>query len=84
MDSIKLKEAMWLRSSRQGKKITQKELGEALYPQSKPSHQQINVSKLATGATRNYDVDMIKKICETLGVDANFLFDIKPMNQDAN
>ena len=79
MANIRLKEAIWLCSARTGKKISQKDLGQFLYPDSRPESQQIKVSKLVTGTTQFFDADIIIKICEKLGVDANFLFDIKPI-----
>lgn len=79
MSSIRLREAMWTCSAKTGQKVSQKDLGEHLYPESKPESQQIKVSKLVTGKTQNFDADTIIKICEVLGVDANFLFNIKPI-----
>jgi len=81
MANIKLNEAILYASAKAGRKISQKEVGKELFPESSIESQQINLSKLITGKTKRISVITVQRICKKLGVDANFLFDVEPMQK---
>lgn len=73
---IKLTEALRAYSDRTGLKLTQKEIAEAVYPNSSPESRAINLSRIATGTATTINTDTVIIICKMTGVDANFLFGI--------
>jgi len=73
---LKLKEAIKKHNSRRGRNITQKELGAILFPYSTEPTQIININNLCSGKTKRINIEMVSIICDTLGVDANYLFNI--------
>ena len=81
MERLKIEEAIIQTSAKWGRRITQNEVGEILFPASSRAAQQINFSKLMNGKTKRVDIQMIRRLCEYLEVDANFLFDVKPVKK---
>jgi len=81
MEKLKIMEAMGYYSYKTGKSISRKELSEKLWPNSTDKARQTNMSKLLRGETKRIDIEHVRIICETLDVDANFLFDVKPMKK---
>jgi hypothetical protein len=79
MKKIKLIEAMGFHAAKTGEQITRIELAEKLWPNSPKRSQYINISRLASGKAKRVDIDHVRIICDTLDVDANFLFDVKPI-----
>lgn len=80
MERIKLKEALeYQREKNPGKTFSNNELAKKLFADSKPKTQTVNMSNLVTGKTTRVTPDLVQKICRATGVDANFLFDVKPM-----
>ncbi len=80
MDTIKLREAILTYSARIGKKVKDQDVAEMLFPDSSIEARRLNMSKLVNGETKRVDVPMIQRICKELGVDANFLFDVDPVD----
>ena len=76
-DGLKLKDALKKHNSRRGKRITQRELGAILWPNSTKPTQIVNINNLCSGKTKRIDISMVSIICDTLRVDANYLFNIK-------
>jgi len=74
METIRLREAILVYSARIGVKVKDQDVAKMLWPDSQVEAQRLNMSKLVNGVTRRVDVPMILRICEKLGVDANFLF----------
>ncbi|AFM54819.1 hypothetical protein B620_gp41 [Croceibacter phage P2559S] len=60
--------------------LQKKDLGELLFADAKPKTQVVNISNLITGKTSRVAPAWVRKICKATGVDANFLFGIKPMD----
>lgn len=60
--------------------LQKKDLGELLFADAKQKTQVVNVSNLITGKTSRVAPAWVRLICKATGVDANFLFGIKPMN----
>jgi len=74
---LRIKEAIQKHNSRRNMRLTQNELARLLWPYSKPGTQKVNMSNLVTGRVSTIKLEMIPIICDTCGVDANFLFNIK-------
>ena len=54
--------------------LNQQKLGKILYPESNYNSIAFNMSRMMKADPRTVKVEMVKLICETLGVDENFLF----------
>jgi len=65
-----------------GKNISRMDLARAIFPDSKRETQEVNITNLLTGKTKRPNPEWIPIICELTGVDANFLFNIKPMSNE--
>jgi hypothetical protein len=65
----------------QGKKVTKRELKNAFWPESTSRSQDSNMLNLCKGVTRKIDPEWIQIMVDKCGVDANFLFGIKPMKE---
>jgi len=76
MPELRLKTAIKKHNSRSGKNITQKELGVLLFPDSTEATQIVRMSNLCSGKIKRIEINMVRIICETLNVDANYLFNI--------
>ncbi|MFZ4705563.1 MAG: hypothetical protein ACOYMF_06090 [Bacteroidales bacterium] len=64
-----------------GIRVYQKDVATTLWSDSSAKTAETNMSNLVTGATKRVELEWIVKICEATGVDANFLFGIKPMKK---
>lgn len=73
---LRIREAIKKHNKRRGKNITQKELGAILFPDSTEPTQIVNINNLCSGKTKRIEIGMVSIICDTLGVDANYLFNI--------
>lgn len=80
-NDFKINEAI-LNAKLKGLKVTKKELAEKLWEDSQPKSRTVNMSSLCNRRTRKINIEWVAKICEATGVDANFLFNIKPKNND--
>ena len=60
--------------------ISRMELADVFFEGSQEATKKVNMSNLARGRTKRVDPNWVKVICKRTGVDANFLFGIKPMN----
>ena len=65
-----------------GLKVSKKEIAEMLWEDTKPKSRTVNMSSLCNRRTQKINIEWVSKICEATGVDANFLFNIKPKNND--
>lgn len=74
---IKLREAIAFAES-QGRKIKKKELAERIFNTPNPTAYNI-LNNYNRGYFKRLDKEHVKRICEELDVDANFLFDTEPM-----
>lgn len=54
--------------------ITNRTIGDALWPDSVQTTRDVNVSNLTTGKTKTLRPEWIVRICEITGVNPNFLF----------
>ena len=73
---LRINEAIALAESR-GKKIIKKDLAKKIWPNSRPEAQAMNMTNLATGATKKVNPDWVVTICKETGVSADFLFGLK-------
>ena len=73
---LRINEAIALAESR-GKKIYKKDLAKKIWPNSRPEAQAMNMTNLATGATKKVSPDWVVTICKETGVSADFLFRLK-------
>ena len=78
---FKINEAI-LNAKLNGLKVTKKELAKQLWEDSQPKSRTVNMSSLCNRRTRKINIEWVSKIGEATGVDANFLFNIKPKNND--
>lgn len=62
-----------------GKNITRMDLANKRWPMATEGNKRAKISNLFTGKTKRLSVDEIVDICETFGVDANYLVNMKPM-----
>lgn len=62
------------RAKDQGKKVFKKDLAAMLWPNSTPSAQQVNMTRLCSANTTKISVEWVEIICETCGCTADFLF----------
>ncbi len=68
-----------------GEKITKQSLGKNISVWKEKNSKSINanIHNLSKGHTGKKFVRIIREICELTGVDANFLFQIKPMDDES-
>lgn len=78
---FKINEAI-LNAKLNGLKVSKKEIAEMLWEDTKPKSRTVNMSSLCNRRTQKINIEWVSKICEATGVDANFLFNIKPKNND--
>lgn len=78
---FKINEAI-LNAKLKGLKVSKKEIAEMLWEDTKPKSRTVNMSSLCNRRTQKINIEWVSKICEATGVDANFLFNIKPKNND--
>ena len=66
-----------------GKNIKElkKRLSLKYWPDSKEETRDVNISNFFRGETKSFTVKKIRDLCSETGVDANFLFDVKPMKR---
>ena len=62
------------RAKDRGEKLLKKDLAAKLWPDSTPTAQQVNITRLCAGRTPRINVEWVKIICETTGCSADFLF----------
>lgn len=79
--NFKINEAI-LNAKLNGLKVSKKEIAEMLWEDTKPKSRTVNMSSLCNRRTQKINIEWVSKICEATGVDANFLFNIKPKNND--
>ena len=60
-----------------GIKVMKKDIAARLWPNSSPSAQQVNMTKLCNGKQKKIDPEWVKIVCELTGVSANFLLGIE-------
>ena len=60
-----------------GIKLMKKDIAARLWPNSSPSAQQVNMTKLCNGKQKKIDPEWVKIVCELTGVSANFLLGIE-------
>jgi hypothetical protein len=60
-------------------KALKKRLSKKYWPNTKQKSQEVNISNFFRGETKRFTFEMIKDLCDETGVDANFLFNVKPM-----
>lgn len=72
---LRIKEAME-NAKESGKKVTNKSLGDLLWPDTKPNSRssEINFGNLLSGKTTMIKIEWIKILCDELNVTPNFLF----------
>lgn len=61
-------------------KLTRQRLAEAMFPNLSRTSAAEKLSRLANNDSERLSKDEIKILCEKTGVDANFVFDVKPLN----
>jgi hypothetical protein len=62
-----------------GRKVSKKEIKEKFWPDSTQRGRDQNMLNLCNGTTQKIDPSWVHIMVEMCGVDANFLFDVKPM-----
>lgn len=78
--TMRIKEAL-ARANRKGKKITQKAIAMKVYEDAASEKcATICLSRLANGKAENISEKLVKRLCDALDCDANYLFDIEPKN----
>lgn len=70
---LKIKEAIALAYGN-GMEVTKEDISRKIWPESTQSTQQVNMSRLMRGDTKNVKVEWIVLICEMLRCTPNFLF----------
>lgn len=78
MGNLKLNESFEFAKC-EGKKVMKRELASELWPDSRDKTANANISNLCNGKTKKIDIDAVPIICERLGVTADFLFGISPL-----
>jgi len=73
---FKLKECL-LKAAQKGQKISQKELGQLLWPNSTEQTARVNISALANGRTNSIKIEFVNIICEKLECTPNELFGVE-------
>lgn len=78
MGNLKLNESFEYAKSA-GKKVMKRELASELWPDSRDKTANANISNLCNGKTKKIDIDAVPVICERLGVTADYLFGLSPL-----
>jgi len=73
---IKINEAFGV-ALMNGSKVKKIELARKLWPDASPESQNINMINLCNGKTKTIRPEWVQIISSVLGVDANYLFNIK-------
>lgn len=60
-----------------GIKVMKKDIAARLWPNSSPSAQQVNMTKLCNGKQKKINPEWVNIVCELTGVSANFLLGIE-------
>lgn len=71
---FRLKEAMAYASAKRGKKITNMEIADIMFPDSKTRAKWANLRNLLNGDTKRVEIAQVIKLTEYLGVSADYLF----------
>jgi len=78
---IRIDEAVAYKERLTGKTIKRGLLAQRIFPYSTGSSSYMRLRKYSRGESTNLDPDTVRRICEELSVDANFLFGVKPMTK---
>lgn len=62
-------------------KIPKSDLADVFFEGSREKTRSVNMSNLLGGRTVRVDPKWIRHLCKVTGVDANFLFGVKPINE---
>lgn len=62
-------------------KEVKKNIAAKIWSDSKEDTREVSCSNIFRGKTQQFSELSIKSICEETGVDANFLFNVKPMER---
>jgi len=82
MSNFKLKDALKKHNSEKGNKMSQLELSKKIFPDHNPKTALYHVSMASNGhAFGRFTPEIIKRTCDILDCDPNFLFDYKPKNK---
>ena len=73
---LKVNEAI-AKAKEKGAKLRIVDIATELWPNSRESAALMNFTNLRNGSVKHVDTDVIVKICDILGCDANYLFNIK-------
>ena len=79
---MRIKEAIMFARER-GKRIQMQELATKLWPETKSlkgAHR--NLNRLMSGTSKRVESWQVEVLCRETGVDANFLFEIEPMEYE--
>jgi predicted transcriptional regulator of viral defense system len=79
MEDLRIQEALVWGARKRGSKITITEVAEKVFPQSKLNVARVSASNLVNGKTKRISAHEVKVICALTGVDANYIFNINPM-----
>ncbi len=80
MGYLRIKEAKSF-AKKNGNKVTNITIGKRLWKNTLETTLNTNMSHLSGGRTKRVSIDWIPELCDEYGVDANFLFNIKSMQQ---
>jgi hypothetical protein len=75
---IRIREAVLLAKAN-GIQIKKSDLAQRMFPFTTKSSAYACFNNYERGASTKIDIAQVKQICQETGVDANFLFGIKPM-----
>lgn len=75
---LRIREA-FLHAEMKGKKIEKRQLAAKIWPNSTQKSSEQLLQRLMNGKAETIRIDFVQIICNELGCDANFLFDIKPV-----
>lgn len=81
---LKIKDAMDFYNKNRSSsmpELMEKDLAKILFSNAAPKTQVVNMSNLSRGKHKTVNPVWVTQICEHLGVDANFLFGIEPMDK---
>jgi hypothetical protein len=65
-----------------GRKVSKKEIKEKFWPDSTQRGRDQNMLNLCNGTTQKIDPAWVQIMVDMCGVDANFLFNVKPMEPE--
>ena len=77
---MNIKEAIYHAKSI-GKHEIKEILAEKLWPSSNSKQQMLNINNLVAGRVNSIKTSHVAIICEECEIDANFLFNVKPITQ---